>query len=51
MVDGFYLMQLETVQGSGGGVIVLTKDRSSVVTPVSTTWENTNTMAMRFGRR
>jgi hypothetical protein len=27
MVDGFYLMQLETVQGSGGGVIILSKSR------------------------
>jgi len=25
MVDGFWLMQLEAVQGRGGGVIVLTK--------------------------
>jgi hypothetical protein len=25
MVDGFYLMQLESVEGTGGGVIVLTK--------------------------
>jgi hypothetical protein len=27
MVDGFYLMQLETIQGAGGGVIILSKNR------------------------
>lgn len=47
MIEGFWIVQYEGMQGNGGGVAMFIKDKCSAVTLVIRTWGRIEFKAIR----
>ena len=47
MIEGFWIVQYEGMQGNGGGVAMFIKDKCSAVTQVIRTWGRIEFKAIR----